>query len=72
MARLYWEQEKRPYSHQVATRWYRAPELLYGAKHYTNGVDLWAVGCIISEMFNSSPLFPVVSILLNAKTFTNY
>jgi serine/threonine protein kinase len=43
---------------QVATRWYRAPELLYGARRYTEGVDLWAVGCILGELLNSSPLFP--------------
>jgi cell cycle related kinase len=30
------------YSHQVATRWYRAPELLYGARKYTPSVDLWS------------------------------
>lgn len=48
----------RPYSHQVATRWYRAPELLYGARHYDEGVDLWAVGCIFGELLNLSPLFP--------------
>ncbi|KAJ3313938.1 Cyclin-dependent kinase 20 [Boothiomyces sp. JEL0838] len=48
----------RPYSHQVATRWYRAPELLYGARKYDFGVDLWAVGCIFGELLNHSPLFP--------------
>ncbi|XP_074787178.1 cyclin-dependent kinase 20-like [Athene noctua] len=48
----------RPYSHQVATRWYRAPELLYGARTYDEGVDLWAVGCIFGELLNLSPLFP--------------
>ncbi|EGF82933.1 hypothetical protein BATDEDRAFT_85661 [Batrachochytrium dendrobatidis JAM81] len=48
----------RPYSHQVATRWYRAPELLYGARVYDTGVDLWAVGCIFGELLNHSPLFP--------------
>ncbi|XP_068280777.1 cyclin-dependent kinase 20 isoform X2 [Nyctibius grandis] len=48
----------RPYSHQVATRWYRAPELLYGARRYDEGVDLWAVGCIFGELWNLSPLFP--------------
>ncbi|KAJ1339126.1 hypothetical protein BSLG_006264 [Batrachochytrium salamandrivorans] len=48
----------RPYSHQVATRWYRAPELLYGARIYDTGVDLWAVGCIFGELLNHSPLFP--------------
>ncbi|KAK8739931.1 hypothetical protein OTU49_003270 [Cherax quadricarinatus] len=44
--------------HRVATRWYRAPELLYGARHYDEGVDLWAVGCIFGEMINNSPIFP--------------
>ncbi|KAJ3213869.1 Cyclin-dependent kinase 20, partial [Dinochytrium kinnereticum] len=48
----------RPYSHQVATRWYRAPELLYGARIYDAGVDLWAVGCIFGELLNHSPIFP--------------
>lgn len=50
---------RRPYSHQVATRWYRAPELLYGARIYTHAIDLWAVGCIIGEMLKKSPVFPV-------------
>ncbi|CBY12605.1 unnamed protein product [Oikopleura dioica] len=42
----------------IATRWYRAPELLYGAHRYDFGVDLWAVGCIIGELFLFSALFP--------------
>ncbi|CAF1603102.1 unnamed protein product [Rotaria magnacalcarata] len=49
---------QRQYSHQVATRWYRAPELLYGSRSYDEGVDLWAVGCIFGELINRSPLFP--------------
>ncbi|KAJ0173641.1 hypothetical protein K1T71_010790 [Dendrolimus kikuchii] len=57
LARLYWPNGGRPYSHQVATRWYRAPELLYGARYYTEKVDLWAVGCIIAEMITKQPLF---------------
>ncbi|KAJ3353506.1 Cyclin-dependent kinase 20 [Allomyces javanicus] len=47
-----------PMSHQVATRWYRAPELLYGARYYTEAVDLWAVGAIIGELLHHAPLFP--------------
>ena len=50
--------DSRQYSHQVATRWYRAPELLYGARDYNEGVDLWAVGCILGELLNNCPLFP--------------
>ncbi|XP_067931801.1 cyclin-dependent kinase 20-like [Watersipora subatra] len=58
LARVFQNNEGRLYSHQVATRWYRAPELLYGARKYDEGVDLWAVGCIYAELINNSPLFP--------------
>ncbi|XP_074425651.1 cyclin-dependent kinase 7 isoform X3 [Larus michahellis] len=40
----------RVYTHQVVTRWYRAPELLFGARMYGVGVDMWAVGCILAEL----------------------
>mmetsp|Transcript_33696 Transcript_33696/g.80058 ORF Transcript_33696/g.80058 Transcript_33696/m.80058 type:complete len:361 (-) Transcript_33696:125-1207(-) len=42
----------------VATRWYRAPEILLGSTCYTKAVDMWAVGCIIAEMFVGKPLIP--------------
>ncbi|XP_072286511.1 cyclin-dependent kinase 20 isoform X2 [Pyxicephalus adspersus] len=58
LARVFSNDHGRLYSHQVATRWYRAPELLYGARKYHEGVDLWAVGCIFGELLNGSPLFP--------------
>jgi|TARA_B100000459_G_C8475811_1_gene156339 mitogen-activated protein kinase 15 len=45
----------------VATRWYRAPEILLGSTSYTKGVDMWAVGCIVAEMFYGKPLLPGTS-----------
>jgi cyclin-dependent kinase 8/11 len=42
----------------VVTIWYRAPELLLGAKHYTRAIDIWAIGCIFAELVNCKPLFP--------------
>ncbi|TGZ74121.1 hypothetical protein CRM22_001117 [Opisthorchis felineus] len=48
----------RPMTHQVATRWYRAPELFYGCTQYGVAIDLWAVGCIIAEFLLRAPLFP--------------
>lgn len=42
----------------VATRWYRAPELIMSTKSYTKAVDIWAVGCILGELFGRRPLFP--------------
>ena len=42
----------------VATRWYRAPEILLGSSMYTSGVDMWSLGCILGELLGGKPLFP--------------
>ncbi|XP_076239243.1 mitogen-activated protein kinase 15 [Calliopsis andreniformis] len=42
----------------VATRWYRAPEILVASKRYTKGIDMWSLGCILGEMLLGKPLFP--------------
>ncbi|GAA5848127.1 hypothetical protein JCM9279_007465 [Rhodotorula babjevae] len=42
----------------VATRWYRAPEIMLTFKEYTFAIDVWSVGCILAEMLNGKPLFP--------------
>ncbi|PSC69605.1 mitogen-activated kinase 5 [Micractinium conductrix] len=45
----------------VATRWYRAPEILLSSHRYTYGVDMWACGCILGELINGKPIFPGTS-----------
>ena len=52
---------KPPYTDYVSTRWYRAPEVLLRAPHYSAPIDLWAVGTIIAELFTLRPLFPGTS-----------
>ncbi|CAO3609351.1 unnamed protein product [Mucor fragilis] len=42
----------------VATRWYRAPEIMLTFKEYTKAIDVWSVGCILAEMLSGKPLFP--------------
>ncbi|KAJ1929956.1 hypothetical protein FBU59_007000 [Linderina macrospora] len=42
----------------VVTLWYRAPELLFGQKHYSTPVDMWSAGCIFAELFLGEPLAP--------------
>eukprot|EP01024_Parvocaulis_polyphysoides_P030846 TRINITY_DN28036_c0_g1_i7.p2 TRINITY_DN28036_c0_g1~~TRINITY_DN28036_c0_g1_i7.p2 ORF type:complete len:296 (+),score=3.97 TRINITY_DN28036_c0_g1_i7:113-889(+) len=42
----------------VATRWYRAPEILLGSQNYTFGVDMWSCGCILGELLMGKPIFP--------------
>jgi len=51
----YFGSPNRLYTHEVVTRWYRAPELLFGAKKYGVGVDIWAVGCILAELLLRIP-----------------
>lgn len=46
------------YTQPVVTLWYRAPELLLGAKQYGPEVDMWSVGCIMAELLSCEPLFP--------------
>ncbi|VDL95226.1 unnamed protein product [Schistocephalus solidus] len=46
------------YTDYVATRWYRAPELLVGDTHYGPPVDVWAIGCVFAEMLTKMPLWP--------------
>ncbi|CAG0879985.1 unnamed protein product, partial [Cyprideis torosa] len=41
----------------VATRWYRAPEILLGSNRYTKSVDMWSIGCILAEMLTQEPMF---------------
>jgi mitogen-activated protein kinase 15 len=47
----------------VATRWYRAPEILLGSNKYTKGVDMWSMGCILAELLLGKPVFPGTSTL---------
>ena len=48
----------RSYFYRVVTLWYRAPELLLGARYYTPAVDMWAVGAILAELLLRQVLFP--------------
>lgn len=47
----------RPYSQDVVTLWYRAPEVLLGSYEYSTPIDMWAIGCIFAEMIIQKPLF---------------
>ena len=50
--------QRQPLTDYVATRWYRAPELLLGSTTYTMTVDIWAIGCIMGELVDGQPMFP--------------
>lgn len=47
-----------PLTSCVGTRWFRAPELLYGSTNYGLEIDLWSLGCIFAELLSLEPIFP--------------
>merc|ERR1711893_327532 len=42
----------------IATRWYRAPEVILSTRQYTATIDVWSVGCILAELIRRKPLLP--------------
>lgn len=57
-ARSTTKQGDKDFTEYVATRWYRAPELLLrDKKNYGKPVDVWALGCIFVELITGAPLF---------------
>ncbi|PFX24718.1 mitogen-activated protein kinase 7-like [Stylophora pistillata] len=51
-------EQKRVMTEYVATRWYRAPELMLSLSEYSEAIDMWSVGCIFAEMLGRKHLFP--------------
>ncbi|CAN8246701.1 unnamed protein product [Cochlearia groenlandica] len=58
LANFYHPEQDQPLTSRVVTLWYRAPELLLGATEYGPGIDLWSVGCILTELFLGKPIMP--------------
>jgi len=52
---------KPPYTEYISTRWYRAPECLLRSTVYNSPIDIFAVGCIMAELYLGHPLFPGTS-----------
>ncbi|KAH9890710.1 Pkinase-domain-containing protein [Cubamyces lactineus] len=42
----------------ICSRYYRAPELIFGATNYTTNIDIWSTGCVMAELMLGQPLFP--------------
>ena len=42
----------------ICSRYYRAPELIFGATDYTTAIDIWSLGCVMAELLLGQPLFP--------------
>jgi serine/threonine protein kinase len=45
------------FTYKVVTLWYRAPELLWGHKNYNDKIDVWSIGCVVTEFFTGEVLF---------------
>lgn len=60
LSRVFGSPDRR-YTNQVFARWYRPPELLFGATLYGGAVDVWAAGCVFAELLLRKPWLPGVS-----------
>lgn len=50
--------ESEPNVPYICSRYYRAPELIFGATNYTTKIDVWSTGCVMAELMLGQPLFP--------------
>ena len=41
----------------ICSRYYRAPELMFGSRDYSTAIDIWSAGCVIAELVHGEPLF---------------
>ena len=57
LARVADRNDENVLTHEVVTQYYRAPEILMGAQHYTEAVDMWSVGCVLAELLSRHILF---------------
>lgn len=60
-----------PLTEYVATRWYRAPEIMLDSRRYTKSIDIWSAGCILAEMISRRPIFPGRDYLDQVKQIVN-
>lgn len=61
MARVEEPDQAKHMTQEVVTQYYRAPEILMGARHYSAAVDVWSVGCIFGELLGRRILFQAQS-----------
>nr|AOG62274.1 GSK3-beta [Eurychasma dicksonii] len=51
-------QKSEPNVSYICSRYYRAPELIFGSTEYTSAIDIWSLGCVCAELLLDQPLFP--------------
>lgn len=65
-------EQKRVMTEYVATRWYRAPELMLSLSEYSEAIDMWSVGCIFAEMLGRKHLFPGTNYLNQLQVISTF
>lgn len=46
----FWQVKGEPNISYICSRYYRAPELIFGATEYTTSIDIWSAGCVLAEL----------------------
>lgn len=68
LARVEEPDQSKHMTQEVVTQYYRAPEILMGARHYSAAVDVWSVGCIFGELLGRRILFQAQSPVQQVKS----
>eukprot|EP00096_Caligus_rogercresseyi_P003508 TRINITY_DN1663_c0_g1_i1.p1 TRINITY_DN1663_c0_g1~~TRINITY_DN1663_c0_g1_i1.p1 ORF type:complete len:438 (+),score=135.64 TRINITY_DN1663_c0_g1_i1:265-1578(+) len=71
LARVIEDDTSKHMTQEVVTQYYRAPEILMGANHYTTSVDIWSVGCIFGELLGRRILFQALSPIQQIELITD-
>ncbi|CAB4054186.1 NLK [Lepeophtheirus salmonis] len=71
LARVIEDDTSKHMTQEVVTQYYRAPEILMGANHYTTSVDIWSVGCIFGELLGRRILFQAISPIQQLELITD-
>nr|CAG4638407.1 EOG090X04Z1 [Cyclestheria hislopi] len=71
LARVEEADSSKAMTQEVVTQYYRAPEILMGARHYTSAVDVWSIGCIFGELLGRRILFQAQTPILQLELITD-
>ena len=65
LARIYQQEQDRPYTNRVITLWYRPPELLLGEENYCPSIDVWSVGLVVESAMRGFDLVDLVASIVD-------
>lgn len=69
LSSILWQVKGEPNISYICSRYYRAPELIFGATEYTTAIDIWSAGCVLAELLLGQVLVELFVYLLYVSMF---